>query len=281
MKSDSRLYSRAIEIVKTEGVHGLWCRGWEKLRYNARRSTFRPYVIKKFICGEAIDFLIADLCAQGWYDRVHEWPELMWLKAHVVDANDIVVDCGAHHGLTTILFARWASAGKVFGYEAHPRNAAIAKKNVSLNHLINAEIRQFAVGKSVGIAQITDHSNSSMLTDQDSDGVDVPMVTLDSEFRTKAPTFLKIDVEGQELNVLKGATSILQNRPKLDIEIHCTMHKDPIAEVGEILDIISVKKYQAFIQLEVDGPINRFDSGEHTIKNICQSEVVHLFCLPQ
>src|SRR2546421_9674382 len=234
MKEHTFIFSRISETYKTEGISGIRRRGWEKIRYNVQQWTFRPYRIKKEICGETIDLLIADPCAKSWYDRAHEWPELVWLKEHALQTDDIVVDCGAHHGLTTVLFSKWAYTGKVFGYEAHPRNAEVARKNIANNRSHNAHIRHSAVGHSVGTVQISNHSNSAFLDDKDANGIHVPMVTLDSEFLSLAPTFIKIDVEGQELNVLMGASSILQSRPKLDIEIHCSLLADPPNEIRDI-----------------------------------------------
>jgi FkbM family methyltransferase len=282
MKNLSPLFTRILEVFKIEGMQGVLHRVLRRMLYNLQKWTFSPYVIRKSICGETVDLLIADLCAESWYDRAHEWPELVWLKKNVLKSDDIVVDCGAHHGLTTILFSRWASAGKVFGYEAHPRNAEIGQKNLAKNEMRNAIIKHSAVGLSVGTAQISDHSNSALLADKDANGITVPMVTLDSEFSSRAyPTFIKIDVEGQELNVLKGATRILKFRPKLDIEIHCSLHADPLNEIRDLFSCISIKDYEAFIQLEVDGPIEKYDPRLHTDVNISQHEVVHLFCLPQ
>lgn len=275
-----RLLDRTIDILRNEGLQGAWRRSLNKVIYNYHKLTFRPYWIKKLICGEEVNLLIGDLCARDWYDRPHEWPELMWLKEFMIKADDIVVDCGAHQGLTTILFSRWAAEGQVFGYEAHPLNAKIANTNLSDNHIKNGKIRHCAVGHYIGKAVISDHSNSALINGKEKVGIDVPIVTLDSEFASGSPTFIKIDVEGQELNVLKGASQILKTKPKLDIEIHCCLFTDPVNEIQNIFDIISIKDYEAFIQFEVDGPIHDFNLTRHTSKYLSQFEVVHLFCLP-
>jgi FkbM family methyltransferase len=278
MKKLARSFTRVVDVYEKEGIRGVSTKGLRKIQYNLKKWTFRPYVMKKSICGETVSLLIGDRCAQDWYDRPHDWPELVWIKNNILRPEDVVVDCGAHQGLTTILFSKWATLGTVFGYEAHPRNAEIAIKNLAQNNVRNAKIRQCAVGGSIGLVQVSDHSNSAVLSHSNGAGIQVPIVDLDSEFSLLSPTFIKIDVEGQELNVLKGASRILKSRPKLDIEIHCSMHEDPLKELRDILRCISIDDYQAFIQLAVDGPIEKYDPGLHTDEYISQHEVVHLFC---
>jgi FkbM family methyltransferase len=275
------LLSKVSNTIRAEGWRGLERKGLEKIRHKVELWTFRPYRVKKKICGEVVDLLIGDPCAKAWYDQEHDWPELVWLKENMVDCHDIVVDCGAHQGLTTVLFSRWASDGNVFGYEAHPRNARIAQNNLVLNGAHNAVVKHRAVGASIGTVRISDHSNAALLGDIQAQGIDVPLVTLDSEFDSVTPTFIKIDVEGQELNVLRGAKRLLKSRPKLDIEIHCCIHNDATAEVAEILDVICVRDYNAFVQFEVDGPIEPYDLGTQAKDVISSHDIVHLFCLPR
>jgi FkbM family methyltransferase len=273
------LYRRAVETSRMEGISGLARLTWDRLRHETQELTFRPYTIKKEICGESFDFLIADTCAKAWYDRTHEWPELRWVKQNALTADDFVVDCGAHHGLTTLLFSRVVRNGRVIAFEAHPRNAEITRRNIVLNGCGNCDVMSAALGDRVGDVRISDHSNAALLKDSALKGMSIPMTTLDAQFQTHLPTFMKIDVEGYELAVLRGARRILQARPKLDIELHCSIHEDPERELTNIFDLIGVNGRRAFIQLEVDGPIVPFQSAVHTPSFVSRFEVAHLFCL--
>jgi FkbM family methyltransferase len=276
-----QIISKVVSYYRSDGVTGVGRQVFRRIVHAIRLKTFRPYVIKKTMYGDTVSLLIADLCSQSWYDRDHDWPELRWLKENLVSEEDIIVDCGAHHGLTTILFSLWAHRGAVYGYEAHPRNAEIATHNLSLNGITSARVLQRAVGARSGMINISNHSNAAITDGNSAHCIAVPLVTLDAELASLAPTLLKIDVEGEEVNVLRGASEILKRSPKLDIEIHCGLHADAVHEVETLFNLIQPDKYAMHIQLDVDGPIVPFDSRFHTYQYIARFPVVHLFCLPR
>src|ERR1051326_9035898 len=100
-------------------IRSLWKRACASAIWRYRRAVFRPYEIRRTIAGETIPFLIGDLFGEGWYGPHHDpWPELEWIKMHGIRDGDVVVDCGANHGLTTILFKRWCGeTGRVHAFE--------------------------------------------------------------------------------------------------------------------------------------------------------------------
>jgi len=132
-----------------------------------------------------------------------------------------VLDVGAHHGLYTLLASvAVGPSGKVVAFEPSPREQKQLRDNVRLNRCRNVRIEPVAVGSSRGRANLflvqgsEDYCNSLRppAVKADTVGVSVAVETLDDflrENRIPRVDFLKVDVEGGELEVLRGASKLL------------------------------------------------------------------------
>lgn len=137
-----------------------------------------------------------------------------------------VLDIGAHQGLYTLLAARKVGpAGRVVAFEPSPRERQRLDLNVRLNRCANVRVEKIALGSSDGEADL-------FLVDGPQTGCNslrppnvmeptkvlrVPVKTLDSCLnlrRIQRVDFIKMDVEGGEWEVLKGAVNLLERRPR-------------------------------------------------------------------
>jgi FkbM family methyltransferase len=170
--------------------------------------------------------------------------------------GDIVVDVGAHMGRYTIIASkRVGPNGKVIAIEAHPGNFEMLNRNVRLNGLTNVmsinyavysketKIKLYLPGGESGYAVF----NTVALTRTEEKFVEVNANTLDSilqqnGIRPEEVNWIKIDVEGAEFEVLKGAHSILSKSK--DIVLLIEVHGDPNVyrpKVEKLLDLYSFK----------------------------------------
>jgi len=214
------------------------------------RRLFKPYLMKKNVEGVAFDFWIGDRDGRDWYDiqcTDPEWAEMRFIKDHMVELGDVILECGGHHGCTAIVLSAWVGdAGKVITFEPLPNNCDIIEKNIEQNMLKNVILERKAVGDKRGKITISDASNSSVA--MAGEGIEVEMICLD-EYENLNPTFLKIDVEGFEEQVLRGAMRILKKRPKLAIEIHTEqLSKLYGSSVEDLFKLIGVNDYEFYIQ---------------------------------
>ena len=150
-----------------------------------------------------------------------------WLRPGVV-----VADVGAHIGFLSMFMARQVGPeGEVIGIEPSPIAAAQFRRNVEINELRNVRVIEAAVSDAAGEARflLLAHPTTSHLAErgpeQPGQGVTVPLVRLDDLiFGDGGPGRLdvaKLDVEGHEAAVLRGAVRVLhESRPKLLIEVH-------------------------------------------------------------
>jgi FkbM family methyltransferase len=254
-----------------------------KIRFLWKTWNFRPYSIEKTIGGEQFRFQIGDPVGQAWYDCEHVWPELSWVAAHLIQPGDVVVDCGAHHGLATLLFARKVGPdGTVIAIEANPRNATVLRRNLKLNDIENVQVIDAAAADKVGKLKIATHSNSSIIARSSKSRQNVTTVsavTLDSVILDIVPKFLKIDVEGAELLVLRGARRILANRPNLDVELHCESYGRANETLSEIFDLIAPLSLHWHIQRQLDGKIEPFILERTAFIEVQRFPNVHIFGL--
>jgi len=150
----------------------------------------------------------------------------------------IVIDVGAHIGHHTLIAAkRVGPKGKVIAVEADPKNLEILNKNIKLNKFDNVNTINYAVhSKETKIKLYTPEKESgrtiynTIMEDRISPEekfIEVNAKTLDSilqenGIKHEQVNWIKIDVEGAELEVLKGAHKILSKSEDiiLLIEIH-------------------------------------------------------------
>lgn len=219
---------------------------------------------------------------EEWYAPQIEYvPELKWIKENLSE-GDIVADCGCHHGFVGVLCSKWVGAsGRVIGFEGLPQNVEIIRKNIQLNNLENFEVRNEAIGRKKGTVKFTPQSNAVVSEGDDGNAIEIPMVSLDEVFRSEKPTFLKIDVEGYELEVLKGAQGVMRTLPKLDIEIHCLLFKDSVSAVRELMELLQLPQYRAFIQFEWNSDLVPYNPEKHTPEMISGYDKINLFARPR
>ncbi len=167
----------------------------------------------------------------GHYLGTHELAVQEFLVSHL-KPGDCFFDVGAHVGYFSMLAAVLVEKrGLVFALEPDRRNAALLRECIARNSLGSTiQVVEQAIWSQQGSVQLLSahsgpHSNTGMskIVRVDSpDSYEVPCTTLDKLCETRpAPTLIKIDVEGAESEVLKGADKLFQNaHPKLLCEIH-------------------------------------------------------------
>lgn len=140
-----------------------------------------------------------------------------------------VWDIGANVGLFS--FAAAALGARVIAVEPDVWLASLIHRSGLLNKL-DVGVLAAAVSDQPGIYRLhtPDEGRASNSLQQSGTGRNVVTVTLDSLLDSfPAPQVLKIDVEGMELPVLRGASKVLQSRPQIFCEV--TDHHEAIAEL--------------------------------------------------
>jgi FkbM family methyltransferase len=154
-------------------------------------------------------------------------------------SDGIVVDVGAHYGRYTLIAAkRVGPKGKVISIEADPKNFDILNKNVKLNELSAANVITLNCAASSAKSKVklsipektSGHTIYSTIISSRAPTekfIEINANTLDNLLKEndiiqENVNWIKIDVEGAELEVLKGATNVLSKSKDISllIEIH-------------------------------------------------------------
>jgi len=162
--------------------------------------------------------------------------------------GDTAIDVGAHAGqYALIMAAMCGSSGHVAAFEPDPYARRLLHRNIALNPRIKAPtVEALAVSDAPGEAVLYSrggNSQSSLARSGVGDAgigaetIKVPVVTLDGYLDERGlpePRWIKIDTEGAEISILKGAPKLLAGRAN----IVCELHPYAWAEFGDSFEAL-------------------------------------------
>ena len=154
------------------------------------------------------------------YAGLHEFHD-MGFVLHALRKNDLFVDVGANVGSYTIL-AGAAVGADCISIEPVPSTFSHLLENVELNGLqSNVSCLNIGLGKDNGTLHFSADEDTMNHVVADSEVcknyVDIEVKRLEDILCNCLPTIIKIDVEGWEANVIKGAQKVLSNKKPLAI----------------------------------------------------------------
>lgn len=209
-----------------------------------------------------------------------------------VNKGDYVVDVGAAIGYYTLILARAVGPdGKVFAFEPKKDRFEILKNNVEMNGYKNTVLENKAV--------LTPEDQSIFFSLKSSRGglkfikkkteqtglqpvVDIQSVDLNTYFDRmnieKPISFMKIDVDGPELLVLKSATNILKNDDlKILMEWDTDSAKQSGCDPSEIVKILKDNYFKIYYPEYSKNQYRLVQSEE--IMNLKSDNVINIFCI--
>jgi FkbM family methyltransferase len=171
----------------------------------------------------------------------------------------VVYDIGAFHGLLTLYFARQAK--KVVAWEPNSHNRQRLNENLKLNAFSNVTVRPYGLSSHAMQAEMsfdplapgTASIDSGMARGKEHETIELR--TLDEEQGLESPDLIKVDVEGFELEVLKGAVRTLASNPTLFLEMHGADPADKRARVKAIVNHLWAAGYRNIFHVESETQI--------------------------
>ncbi len=152
-----------------------------------------------------------------------------WLRL-TLSPKSIVYDVGANIGLYTVAALK-LNAARVYSFEPSPLNAACMITNLHLNGLSAEHVYPVALAERSGLTQFGLSSLESGAWAHpgvgNSDGVAIGCYTMTLDDFVEhspdgVPTHIKIDVDGQELSVLRGAQGVLGHESTRHVLVETT-----------------------------------------------------------
>ena len=191
--------------------------------------------------------LVADLTQHrahllGMYE-----PELETAIAELLAPGMVAFDVGAHIGYMSLLMARQVTeSGKVYVFEPLPSNVELLAKTMQINHFGQVIVVSAAVSSCSGEATLLLGKNPSTnrlikpeALQIDRPAIQVKTISLDdfaAEAQIQRVDLIKIDIEGHELEALRGAQRLLeQSKPSIVCEFHSVdLYREGTAWLGRL-----------------------------------------------
>jgi len=213
----------------------------------------------------------------GCYEPIENY-----LFSGLIDEDSIVLDVGANIGFYSLTLSNKIKSGKVYSFEAVDTTFDKLSKNISNSHK-DSVIKALNLGAWNKEEEVTfslpDQDNIGAFTagSVDSDKTTTcvaKMITLDSFVEKESlekVDFIKMDIEGAELNALKGAHKLLENfRPTILLEVcseTCERFNYKVQDLWELLKQYGYKAYKIGYTPSDSFEIKNFD-------DIVQSNVI-------
>lgn len=195
----------------------------------------------------------------------------------------VAFDVGSFQGLMAMFFAR--QARQVIAFEPNAGNRKRIEENLALNKLTNVSIRPYGLSTAPGVAKLSfdplmpgggsiDSAISKTIGEHGgSKSVEIELRTMDEQVASglPRPDFIKVDVEGAELDVLKGGVETLRHHPALFLEMHGETMNEKRRKVAAIVEFLTEIGYKS---------IQHVESGKQiTIANSADAARGHLYCV--
>lgn len=175
------------------------------------------------------------------HEYLHAYRSVQYFDIWQPEAEEYFVDAGCFNGDTVKDFIQWTNGnyGKVYAIE--PMENMYKLITETYKNTPNIEIYNYAVWNKIEKLTFSDQGDASKYIPDGS--ITVKAMDLDTILAEKKVTYLKMDVEGSELNALQGAQNIIKcQKPRLAI---CIYHKpyDFIELAQYILELVPEYKF--------------------------------------
>jgi FkbM family methyltransferase len=243
--------SAAPDMFNFQAALAKWAIEAERLKHLQQRGAqtlISPYIIERQVYGSIYRMLIATDEGWRWYDNLQSSEAHLAQSLGMIGSGGIVLDCGCNQGFNALIYSNIVGeSGKVLAFDPYPANIAIARFNAELNARRNIDFVEAGIWTERATTTVSVLEQCVSLADPNApDLISIDLVPLDTYAALK-PSYLKIDVEGAEVDALAGAQGIISQAPAMYIEIHPNFLPRFNRKPMDIFNYVSLTDYQCYI----------------------------------
>lgn len=239
------------------------------MKFYFRKVLRRLGLVASYKTEKVGDFLVTyepktDIGAKLFSGERFEQNEID-IAAKYIRKDSIILDIGANIGLHALSFSAMAKDGLVIAYEPQPKTFRTLQQNIFQNYIKNIIPLNVAIAKESALAEfyvMSDDAYSSLIDTgrkELTEKVKVLCTAIDGLLGAIKVDFVKIDVEGLELNVLQSMSSlIVQHHPV----IFCEIYKGNIVYNNPEETITYLRSFGYQVYRVIDSLLIRFNLDE-------------------
>ena len=176
-----------------------------------------------------------------------------YIFSELCKTSNVILDIGSYSGIYSIIASKVNKKADIYAFEPNPNMFDVSKKNFKINNLRNIKVFNIAISDVVGESYLfQNHENYTSvysLKESKNDGArfKVETITLDEVIKNQNINkidLIKIDIEGFELNAIKGFKSNIQTFQPIMI-IECLTEID----IRNIHDFLKEYGYEKVFQI--------------------------------
>lgn len=194
-------------------------------------------------------------------------PHILSFMVSFLSQESIILDVGANIGAYTVPLAKTFPKTEVHAFEPNPYAIARLRRNIALNKLSNVRLYEMGLGDEPCVLELNafnskDLGSSSFVSPQraesESELIPVKVEKLDNIYAkgTQEVSLIKIDVQGFEFKVLKGACELIsRNRPYILLEhedVNFSTAEQALAAKRNLQKFFSEYCYRVFYMTRYD-----------------------------
>lgn len=179
-------------------------------------------------------------------------PEVCDAMARILREGDTAIDAGANVGFMTLLMSRLVGAsGRVLAFEPAPQCVAKLKQNLIINDIRNVDLIPQPLGRThneQATLYLHARNGESSLYEHDHITAEVPVTLSTIDWFDTHPRLIKVDTEGSECDVLRGAEKTLD---RLAVYVIAELNNESLKLAGEtqrgLRSLMFRQGYQTFL----------------------------------
>jgi len=227
------------------------------LYYFLTDSTFRTFVRLSILYGSSKRYVTKTIGIKGSKMKVADAKSFVWQYYEIFfkryytfqssNTKPVIIDCGSNIGLSILHFSKQYPNAEIHAFEADAMICDILQHNVTTNGLSNVHIHNQAVWiKDEALQFASEGADGGQITENNEGTKTVEGIDLERFLqRFDSIDFLKIDIEGAEVQLLPHIKNQLPKVKNLFVEFHS--YNNQTQHLSEVIDAMSSAGHRIYI----------------------------------